>query len=344
MPSRGHKCDVLHCHLLIFCCFSSSISFSRHLLTNLFDIPQVAQYLILIIAYLLPSMWLGVKEQGSPVPQITYGCVTSSFNFGSLLISLSFLFLFLFLFFTTKRYILESVNEMEKKVQSDYTHQPDDFHYYLEIGSQFNFWALTVCLMVGTASLPHVLMRYFTTPSVRAARKSVAYSLLFVFFLYITAPCYATFTKYEVLKNVIGMPLGSLPEWIYIYGNIGMVQICDANAISPAVIIESCTGKYPADHVTNQSLLFYEDFQIDKDAVVMASPEISDQPYIIAALISAGKKFPFQSPSLIGFICFKVVLRRHSPQPMAFSLPLQIRCHTIFTSRSLIQMPRRRSE
>jgi cation/acetate symporter len=90
---------------------------------------------------------------------------------------------------------------------------------------RLNYFALILCLMVGTASLPHILMRYFTTPSVRDARKSVAWSLFFIFLLYFTAPSYAAFAKLEVYQNVIGASLDQLPGWISTYSNLDLVKI-----------------------------------------------------------------------------------------------------------------------
>src|SRR4030067_902478 len=105
--------------------------------------------------------------------------------------------------------------------------------------SPLNFFGIIFCMMVGTASLPHILMRYFTTPSVREARKSVAWSLFFIFLLYFSAPAYAAFSKLEVYQNVIGKGLDQLPAWLYAYGNIKinsasgthLMQVCGVNAI-----------------------------------------------------------------------------------------------------------------
>src|SRR5690606_36109148 len=90
-----------------------------------------------------------------------------------------------------------------------------------------NFMALTFCLMVGTAALPHILMRFFTTPSVKEARKSVGWSLFFIFLLYFTAPAYAAFAKLEVYSNVIGQSIADLPAWVQAWGEIGLVGTCD---------------------------------------------------------------------------------------------------------------------
>ena len=142
-----------------------------------------------------------------------------------------------------------------------------------------NFFALIFCLMIGTASLPHVLMRYFTTPSVRDARKSVGWSLLFIFILYFTAPAYAAFGKWEVYENVIGANLTALPDWVYIWGETGKVKLCGAAAASLEAVQQACAGK---------EVVGLADFSIAKDVVVMATPEIAGLPFVITGLVGAG--------------------------------------------------------
>src|SRR5690606_16731823 len=106
--------------------------------------------------------------------------------------------------------------------------------------SPANFFALILCLMIGTASLPHVLMRYFTTPSVKEARISVAWSLLFIFLLYFTAPAYAAFSKLEVYSTLIGKNLTDLPQWVYNWGSLGLVNICGKAAASVEAVKTAC--------------------------------------------------------------------------------------------------------
>jgi cation/acetate symporter len=146
-----------------------------------------------------------------------------------------------------------------------------------------NYFALILCLMVGTASLPHVLMRYFTTPSVREARVSVAWSLFFIFLLYFTAPAYAAFSKLEVYSNVIGQPLSDLPAWIYTYGKLELVKVCGANAVDPAAVAAAC--QKIANH---PGVLRLQDFSINTDVIVISTPEIAGLPYVIAGLVAAG--------------------------------------------------------
>ena len=135
--------------------------------------------------------------------------------------------------------------------------------------SEFNnFWSLVLCLMVGTASLPHILMRYFTTPSVRAARMSVAWSIFFIFLLYFTAPAYAAFAKLEVYSNVIGQPIASLPAWVQNWSQVGgLLTLKDANA---------------------DGILQLQELVINQDIIVLSMPEIAGLPYVISGLVAAG--------------------------------------------------------
>jgi hypothetical protein len=124
---------------------------------------------------------------------------------------------------------------------------------------------LSFCLMLGTASLPHVLMRYFTTPSVKKARRSVAWSLFFILGLYLTAPALAAFVKNEVYTKVIGSQFGTLPKWVSIYGNIdGLVKVCGKAAGDTATIVAACNAKYSVATYNASSLLYLKDFQIEK--------------------------------------------------------------------------------
>jgi cation/acetate symporter len=130
-----------------------------------------------------------------------------------------------------------------------------------------NMLALTFCLMVGTAGLPHILMRYYTVPSVKQARISVGWSLFFIFLLYFTAPAYAAFARNEVLSNVVGLPIASLPAWMANWAKVGLVSFKDLNA--------------------DGILQFYE-LTIGADAIVLATPEIAGLPYVVSGLVAAG--------------------------------------------------------
>ncbi len=221
---------------------------------------QVAQYIVLIVAYLVPVVILSTQITGIPVPQIMQG------------------------------EIIQKITELE--------HQFGGAGGYLEgvkphatpfvNMNMLNFFALIFCLMLGTASLPHVLMRYFTTPSVREARKSVGWSLLFIFILYFTAPAYAAFAKYEIYSNVLGKDVSTLaavqalPDWVFIYGKLGLLKLCGVtNFATPDELFAACQAG-------GQSVLALSKFSIDSNALVIATPEIAGLPYVIAGLVAAG--------------------------------------------------------
>jgi cation/acetate symporter len=132
---------------------------------------------------------------------------------------------------------------------------------------RLNFLTLIFCLMVGTAALPHVLMRYYTTPSVRAARNSVFWSLFFILLLYLTAPAYAVFAKYEIYSNIVDTGIAQLPNWVSAWGKIGLVSIEDIN---------------------HDGILQLAELALNPDVIVLATPEIAGLPYVISGLVAAG--------------------------------------------------------
>ncbi len=160
---------------------------------------QVAQYIVLIIAYLIPAIWMSTIKTGVPIPQLMQGrrCRTS-----------------------------------RRSNSTGHRGLPRHAVRRMAATTQLNYFLLILCLMVGTASLPHVLMRYFTTPSVREARVSVAWSLLFIFILYFTAPAYAAFAKWTMLDLVAsGLTPDNIAEkagWMFRWAAAdgSLVQIC----------------------------------------------------------------------------------------------------------------------
>lgn len=135
--------------------------------------------------------------------------------------------------------------------------------------SRRNFLALIFCLMVGTAALPHILMRYYTTPSVREARRSVTWSLFFIFLLYFTAPALAVLVKYEVFTVLVGTPFDQLPAWIANWQRVDptLLQVADING---------------------DGLFQLGEMKIGGDIIVLATPEIAGLPYVISGLVAAG--------------------------------------------------------
>jgi cation/acetate symporter len=216
---------------------------------------QVAQYIVLIVAYLIPVVILSAQQTGIPLPQLTYG------------------------------QILQRITELEQT--QPYLAQAKAHVEPFTTRDPLNFFALILCLMVGTAALPHVIMRFFTTPSVRDARKSVGWSLLFIFILYFTAPAYAAFAKLEVFENVLGRDISNLesiaalPSWVFSYGALDLVKICGVNAVSPEAVLAACQA-------AGVTTLGFANFSIAPDTVVVATPEIAGLPYVIAGLVAAG--------------------------------------------------------
>lgn len=298
---------------------------------------QVAQYIILIIAYLIPVVWLSVKQTGVPIPQLVYG------------------------------YQLEKVTEAEKRLIADpkeqeviaifkanadaldaklkdvpaalaadraaaqakiaelkaanapatdiaaaekalaavpqteadaikawtaarnanlarakplagmpphaqiYSGNPDGTPAEQTAfdTSRRNFLALIFCLMVGTAALPHILMRYYTVPSVRDARKSVGWSLFFIFLLYFTAPALAVLVKFEVFNVLVGTPFNQLPDWIAAW-----------TAVDPSLLSVADINK--------DGIFQLGEMRIGGDIIVLATPAIGGLPYVISGMVAAG--------------------------------------------------------
>jgi cation/acetate symporter len=132
-----------------------------------------------------------------------------------------------------------------------------------------NFLALIACLMIGTAALPHILMRYYTTPSVHEARVSVFWGLFFIFLLYFTAPALAILAKYEVYSNLVGSSFSALPAWVSNWSTVDktLMNIADINKDGIVQLAEVVIGG---------------------DLIVLATPEIAGLPYVISGLVAAG--------------------------------------------------------
>ncbi len=306
---------------------------------------QVAQYIILIIAYMIPVVWLSVSHTGNPVPQVAYGQVLqqvtqleNEFNNadtarGAAEASARAAFKAQQDSFEAKIAALDEAvaagngaafieaQRVEADSPADFPATPDALKAQwkksadgakaktgpvsahaeafsgkgaekkllngnpdataAEIAAaqaedqeasnikRRNFIALVLCLMVGTASLPHILMRYYTTPSVREARKSVFWSLLFIFLLYFTAPALAVLVKFEVYNNLVGLPFTSLPAWVANWQAVDatLMKIVDINLDGIVQLAEITIGG---------------------DLIVLATPEIAGLPYVISGMVAAG--------------------------------------------------------
>ncbi|MDX9885171.1 sodium:solute symporter family protein [Thauera sp.] len=287
---------------------------------------QVAQYVILIIAYLVPVVILSYKLTGIPIPQAVYGKVLQEITAREdvLLeapteVGVRLLYAARAQDFADKmaalpdsleierRRMIDALNEMRlgnapardialtERALRDMPRTPAEAQQIWERArldalerskppprhaeahpgateresavARNNFLALMFVLMVGTAALPHILMRYYTTPGVMEARRSVMWSLFFIFLLYVTAPAYAVFAKWEVYHNVVGSSLDILPDWVASWGRVGMVRIEDLNG---------------------DGILQLAELSLNTDVIVLATPEIAGLPYVVSGLVAAG--------------------------------------------------------
>jgi len=279
---------------------------------------QVAQYIILIIAYLTPVTVMSYKATGVPIPQIMYGQVLQKIDVkekeiiadpkqkevwdlwkkkaddlsadiktlpGSLDAKKKGLQDKLAALpadapAADKEKIDKDLKALPKDaeeakdkwttVQKDAAGRSKPMKPYIEPFARMdmkNMLALTFCLMVGTAGLPHILMRYYTVPSVKDARTSVGWSLFFIFLLYFTAPAYAAFARNEILTTVVGAQFANLPSWVASWGKVGLFKVVDMNG---------------------DGIVQFAEMIINTDFIVLATPEIAGLPYVISGLVAAG--------------------------------------------------------
>jgi cation/acetate symporter len=213
---------------------------------------QVAQYIVLIIAYLVPVIWMSNVQGFGLIPHFGYGDAAQR------IVELE------------GQYGLQPAAEAVGSLAVLTTP-----HFDPQGGwDSWKFVTLAFCMMAGTASLPHILMRYFTTPSVRAARKSVGWSLFFIFLLYFTAPALATLTKLQLLDpelatSVIGRGIDDVLalEWVKNWSAVGMLSVVDQSG---------------------DGIVQLNEFFMRPDIVVLATPEIAGLPYVISGLVAAG--------------------------------------------------------
>jgi cation/acetate symporter len=250
---------------------------------------QVAQYIILIVSYLVPVVYLSGILFGLPLPELTYGKLLQINNAKALEITRDPKEK------ETRALWKKEADEADAKIkaggldedaieklkaqaslaskQATAPATSDDAKIgrYLTVPSgvgMWNFLALTFCLMVGTAGLPHILTRYYTTPSVREARTSVAWSLFFIFLLYFTAPAYAAFARFVIYTKLVGTHIADLPRWVTLWAPAGLFEVIDKSG---------------------NGIVEWADFVVKStDFVVLAMPEIAGLPFVITGLVMAG--------------------------------------------------------
>jgi cation/acetate symporter len=298
---------------------------------------QVAQYIILIIAYLIPVVWLSVKQTGVPLPQVIYGSQLEKVTAKEKELRSDPKELEVIEIFKKRaaeaeaklkdvpaamaadkaaaeqkladlkarnaplaeiqaaEKALAALPATEAEARKAYAAAKSaneararplagmPNHAQIFAGdpngdeaakkafetSRRNFLALVFCLMLGTAALPHILMRYYTTPSVKEARESVFWSLFFIFLLYFTAPALAVLVKYEVMTVLVGTPFDRLPEWIAAW-----------NRVDPSLL--------SVQDVNGDGIFQLGEMRIGGDIIVLATPAIAGLPYVISGMVAAG--------------------------------------------------------
>lgn len=205
---------------------------------------QVAQYCVLIFAYLVPVIFVSLMMTGNPIPQLGFGGTMAD---GS------------------GEYLLDRLNGLMTDLGFD--------KYTDGSKPKIDIFFITAALMVGTAGLPHVIIRFFTVPKVRDARISAGYALIFIVLLYSTAPAVAAFVKTNLITTVNEVPYSEAPEWFHNWEATGLLRFEDRN--NDGII------QYHADPSINE-------LRIDPDIMVLASPEIAQLPNWVVGLVAAG--------------------------------------------------------
>jgi cation/acetate symporter len=229
---------------------------------------QVSQYLILIVAYLIPVSFLSQKLTGFPLSELMYGRALSAVTDIERTLNVA-PYVEPFKQALSNSSFIASLTQLKAQAPLIFggATVPPLVTNREWVGAPWEFLALTFCLMAGTAGLPHILIRYYTVPNPKAARVSVGWSLFFIFLLYFTAPAYAAFSRWEFLTTVVGQPFNALPAWVANWQATGLVNPRDLNG---------------------DNIVQIGELNIVADIIVLATPEIAGLPYTIAALVAAG--------------------------------------------------------
>ncbi len=232
---------------------------------------QVAQYCVLIFAYLVPAIFISILITGNPIPQ---------FGFGDRLID-------------QEIYLLEKLD----LIMTDIGFQP----YTSGLKETIDVFCITAALMLGTAGLPHVIVRFFTVPDVASARKSAGYALIFIAILYTTAPAVSSFARYNLFEATHNVSYQQAPEWFKNWEDIGLIAWRDKNndgliQHAPGNAFDPVKPKYLDNNGESGERVIVNDSQassknevyIDRDIMVLANPEIAGLPPWVIALVAAG--------------------------------------------------------
>jgi len=205
---------------------------------------QVAQYCVLIFAFMVPAIFISIQMTGNPIPQLGMGGTLTD---GS------------------GHYLLDKLDGLSTELGfAEYTNGSK---------STVDVFAITMALMVGTAGLPHVIVRFFTVKNVRDARKSAGLALLFIAILYTTAPAVAVFARTNLIETVSGKEYENMPQWFKNWEKTGLIAHTDKN------------GDGIIQYVANPEV---NELSVDRDIMVLANPEIANLPPWVIGLIAAG--------------------------------------------------------
>ena len=204
---------------------------------------QVAQYCVLIFAFMVPAIFISIQMTGNPIPQLGFG---SEISDGS------------------STYLLDKLDNLN--VELGFNEYTDNTKPLIDI------FAITLALMVGTAGLPHVIVRFFTVKKVADARKSAGIALLLIAILYTTAPAVAAFARTNLLETISTKSYSDIPQWFKKWENTGLIKFDDLD--NDGMI----------DYTNDDSNELY----VDRDIMVLANPEIANLPNWVVALVAAG--------------------------------------------------------
>ncbi len=212
---------------------------------------QVAQYCVLIFAYMVPAIFLAIMMTGTPIPQLGFGGADPE----------------------TGVFLLDKLDGLHE--QLGFTPYTDGSKSMIDV------FFITAALMVGTAGLPHVIIRFYTVPKVRDARTSVGWALVFIAILYTTAPAIAVFARANLLDTVSEQPYDEVPEWFSKWEDTGLIAFEDRNGDGRIQYRGTAYPVPPGESGENE-------LTIDRDIMVLANPEIAGLPNWVVGLVAAG--------------------------------------------------------
>jgi len=241
---------------------------------------QVAQYCVLIVAYMIPAIYISIMLTGNPIPAFGFGSSISSGG-AEILQDSS----------VQGRYLLDVLDGIHKDLGfSEYT---------AGVRPKIDIFFIVLALMVGTAGLPHVIIRFFTVPKIRDARASAGWALIFIVLLYTAAPAVAAFARTNFIKTVHNVQYSAAPQWFKSWESTGLIAWVDKNddgvmQYGPGKVFAGkprytgTTGHFGQSMVSNIISSSPNEIYIDRDIMVLANPEIARLPNWVIALVAAG--------------------------------------------------------